>query len=116
MTGLIQQYFQGNARARAFGLMGLVVAMSVALGPLISGTLVQFLGEDPGWRYSFFINVPIGLFGAIAAWFFLPFGKERRTIGPDAPAVEAEYEAQEIAEGRNPARRRGTSIDRSSWS
>lgn len=50
VTGLIQQYFQGRARARAFGYMGLVVAASVAVGPLLSGLLVSLLGQDPGWR------------------------------------------------------------------
>lgn len=111
VTGLIQQYFQGRARARAFGYMGLVVSASVAIGPLLSGTLVALLGEDPGWRYSFFINVPIGLIGLVAAWKFLPFGKERRTIGPDAEHAEEEYEALEEAAGRTPPRRRGRKID-----
>lgn len=81
VTGLIQQYFQGHERAKAFGYMGLVVAASVAVGPLLSGSLVGLLGQDPGWRYSFFVNVPLGLIGLLAAWKFLPFGKERRTIG-----------------------------------
>lgn len=111
VTGLIQQYFQGRARARAFGLMGLVVSMSVAVGPLISGTLVGIFGEDPGWRFSVFLNVPLGIIGVIAAWRFLPFGKERRTIGANADEVEAEYEARELAEGRTPARKRGPAID-----
>lgn len=110
VTGLIQQYFQGKSRARAFGYMGLVVSASVAVGPLVSGSLVALLGEDPGWRYSFFINVPLGLIGLFAAWKFLPFGKERRTIGPHAEEAEEEYEAQEIATG-HPPRRRPQRID-----
>lgn len=104
VTGLIQQYFQGRARARAFGYMGLVVAASVAIGPLLSGLLVSFLGQDPGWRYSFFVNVPLGLIGLAAAWRFLPFGTERRTIGPHAQQAEAEYEAEERADGKSPRR------------
>lgn len=82
VTGLIQQYFQGKARARAFGYMGLVVAVSVALGPLISGTLVQIFGSQTGWRYSFFINVPFGVVGIIAATQFLPFANAHK--GADA--------------------------------
>ncbi len=111
VTGLIQQYFQGHARARAFGFMGLVVSASVAVGPLVSGALVSLLGEDPGWRYSFFINVPIGLLGLAAAWRFLPFGKERRTIGPNAAKAEEEYEAQEAASGHTPKKRKRQKID-----
>lgn len=83
VTGLIQQYFQGRARARAFGLMGLVVSMSVAVGPLISGGLVAVWGEDPGWRYSFFLNVPLGLLGILGAWRFLPFLHEREAVHSD---------------------------------
>ncbi|WRS29221.1 MFS transporter [Actinomycetaceae bacterium MB13-C1-2] len=111
VTGLIQQYFQGKSRARAFGYMGLVVSASVAVGPLLSGSLVALLGEDPGWRYSFFINVPLGLIGLAAAWKFLPFGKERRTLGPHADEVEEEYEEQEVAAGHRPRKRRGERID-----
>lgn len=57
-TGLIQRYFVGQARAKAFALFGLVVSMSVAAGPLMSGGLVGILGEDLGWRWSFIINFP----------------------------------------------------------
>ena len=111
ITGLIQQYFQGRERARAFGYMGLVVAASVAVGPLLSGTLVGLLGQDPGWRYSFFINVPLGVAGLLAAWKLLPFGKERRTIGKGAEEAELEYEAQQEASGRPRPKRTGQRID-----
>ena len=80
--------------------MGLVVSASIAVGPLLSGALVSWLGQDPGWRYSFFINVPLGLLGLLAAWKLLPFGKERRTIGPHHEQVEQEFEEQELAEGK----------------
>lgn len=111
VTGLIQQYFQGTSRARAFGFMGLVVAASVAVGPLLSGSLVALLGEDPGWRFSFFFNVPLGLIGLAAAWKFLPFGKERRTIGSHAKQTEREYEAEEAASGHSLKRRKRQKID-----
>ena len=111
VTGLIQQYFEGRDRARAFGYMGLVVAASVAVGPLLSGGLVGMLGQDPGWRYSFFINVPIGLLGLAGAWKFLPFGKERRTIGKGAAEAELEYEAQQEDAGRPRPKRKRQRID-----
>lgn len=104
-TGLIQQYFQGRDRARAFGYFGLVVSASVAAGPVLSGGLIQILGPEIGWRASFILNFPIGIIGILLAFFWLPFGKERRTIGPRKDAVEAEYEAAEIAKGNRPVRR-----------
>ena len=111
VTGMIQQYFQGHSRARAFGFMGLVVSASVAVGPLLSGSLVSWLGQDPGWRYSFFINVPLGALGLLAAWKLLPFGKERRTIGPHHEQVEQEFEQQELAEGKPLPPRRKEKVD-----
>ncbi len=80
-TGLIQQYFTGQARARAFALFGLVVSMSVAVGPLLSGVLIGALGSESGWRWSFIINFPIGVIGLVLAFMWLPFGKERRHVG-----------------------------------
>jgi len=111
VTGLIQQYFDGRARARAFGFMGLVISVSVATGPILSGLFVAWLGDDSGWRWSFLINAPIGLIGLFFAFTLLPFGKERRTIGPDADANEREYVAQESAAGRPAPRKYGSKLD-----
>ena len=113
-TGLIQQYFEGKERARAFGLFGLVVAASVAAGPVLSGTLIALFGPEVGWRSSFFLNFPLGIVGVIMAFFWLPFGKERRTIGPKKDAIEREYEAREAAAGhevRVPAGRGKIDLD-----
>ncbi|MCI5825894.1 MAG: MFS transporter [Arcanobacterium sp.] len=111
-TGLIQQYFQGHDRARAFSYFGLVVSASVAAGPVLSGGLIQLLGPEIGWRSSFILNFPIGLIGVILAFFWLPFGKERRTIGTHKDEIEAEYEAAEIAKGHHPVKRTAaTKID-----
>lgn len=99
-TGLIQRYFVGQARAKAFALFGLVVSMSVAAGPLMSGFLVGFLGEDRGWRWSFIINFPIGLIGIILALRWLPFGKERRHVGSRHEQAQAEYLHMQQREGR----------------
>ncbi|MDY5153721.1 Major Facilitator Superfamily protein [Actinobaculum suis] len=110
VTGLIQQFFSGHARAKAFSYMGLAISASVAVGPLISGSLVQFLG-NAGWRWSFFFNVPLGLLGIVLGFFWLPFSKERRTIGPSASAANREYRAKQRARGRKPARKRGDRID-----
>lgn len=73
VTGLIQQYFHGQARARAFAFFGFVVSVSVAAGPLLAGILITWLGHDLGWRSSFVINVPVGIFGIYAAFKWLPF-------------------------------------------
>ena len=100
-TGLIQEYFQGKDRARAFSLFGLVIATSVAAGPVMSGGLIALLGPEVGWRFSFWINFPLGMLGVILGCFWLPFGKERRTIGKNAANAELEYEALQSASGQS---------------
>ncbi|NPC96936.1 MFS transporter [Nocardioides sp. zg-DK7169] len=60
-TGLIQDLFRGAERGRAFGMFGVTVATASALGPVIGGSIIALAGEEDGWRWLFWINVPIGL-------------------------------------------------------
>ncbi|MDR1449730.1 MAG: MFS transporter [Propionibacteriaceae bacterium] len=78
VSGLIQQLFRGRERSRAFGLFGGVIGVSTALGPLVGGLLLAAFGTTHGWRWVFFINVPICL--AV-----LPLAK-RLLPGPPATA------------------------------
>ena len=78
VTGMIQQYYSREARGRAFGLFGAVIGVSVAVGPVISGGLIGWLGGDWGWRTSFLINVPFVLLGIWAARRYLPDSAWRR--------------------------------------
>jgi len=61
ISALIQELFQGADRARAFGMFGMTVGVSTAIGPLLGGILVTGIGAEHGWRSVFLINVPIGL-------------------------------------------------------
>lgn len=70
--GMIQQYFKGPERGRAFGLLGTSVGISVAIGPALSGLLIQLGGEDLGWRLTFLINVPIGILTLVLAYKWFP--------------------------------------------
>lgn len=45
------------ARARAFGMVGVVSGMAMALGPSLGG----LIGSSFGWRWIFFANVPLCL-------------------------------------------------------
>ena len=71
-VGLIQQYFRGEQRGRAFGMFGSIVGVSVAIGPVLGGALIAVLGLDWGWRAAFLINVPIAVIAIITAVFWLP--------------------------------------------
>jgi EmrB/QacA subfamily drug resistance transporter len=52
----------------AMGIYGLGVVVAPAVGPTLGGYLVEYVD----WRLIFFINVPIGIVGAIAAFLLLP--------------------------------------------
>jgi MFS family permease len=93
VTGMIQQFFSGELRGRAFGLFGGVVGVSVAVGPLLGGGLVALLGNELGWRWSFLVNVPIAVLAVLAAKFFLPDAAWRSAAGagpmPSGTGAEA---------------------------
>ena len=72
ISALIQQLFRGRERGKAFGLFGAMVGISTALGPVIGGLLIQIFGEADGWRYVFFVNLPIGLIAVPFALRLLP--------------------------------------------
>jgi EmrB/QacA subfamily drug resistance transporter len=71
-SGLIQQMFSGAERGRAFGLFGTTVGLSAASGPILGGLILAAFGEDDGWRYVFFVNVPIGVLAMVLAVRLLP--------------------------------------------
>ncbi len=54
---IISQEFHGRERGTAFGIWGATVGMGVAIGPLVGGALTTYVG----WRWIFFVNVPIGI-------------------------------------------------------
>jgi EmrB/QacA subfamily drug resistance transporter len=81
ISALIQQLFRGRERGKAFGLFGTVIGVSTAVGPLLGGALIALFGADHGWRWVFFINLPIGLAAMPLAWRLLPApdpGQRRR--------------------------------------
>lgn len=71
-SALIQQMFQGPERARAFGMMGSTIGISTAVGPLAGGLLIQAAGGPDGWRWVFYVNLPIGVAVFCAALRLLP--------------------------------------------
>ncbi|WP_068250072.1 MFS transporter [Janibacter corallicola] len=60
-VGMIQQYFRGAERGRAFGAFGSVVGVAVGIGPVLGGLLIELGGPEIGWRLTFLVNVPVGL-------------------------------------------------------
>jgi EmrB/QacA subfamily drug resistance transporter len=53
---LLSQEFHGRERGTAFGIWGATIGAAVAIGPLVGGALTS----AAGWRWIFFVNLPIG--------------------------------------------------------
>ena len=60
---LLSESFKGPERGVAFGLYGGMTGLAVATGPVIGGALVSGLG----WRWIFFVNIPVGIFVFVIA-------------------------------------------------
>ena len=73
---IVASTFPGRAeRARAIGVFGSMSGLALGLGPIIGGFLVDSLG----WRFIFWVNVPIGV-----ALIALAVVRLRESIGPQA--------------------------------
>ena len=67
--GIIRNVFTDpRERAQAIGIWGATVGISLALGPVLGGALVDGIG----WRSIFWINVPIGLLAVVLTMRFVP--------------------------------------------
>ncbi|MGA4949831.1 MFS transporter [Streptomyces lydicamycinicus] len=75
MSIITNTFTEPRERARAIGVWGGVVGISMAAGPVIGGLLVQSVG----WRSIFWINVPIG---ALALFLTLRYVPESRAPRP----------------------------------
>ncbi len=60
-------------RARIQGLFGAVFGLSSIIGPVVGG----FLTDNLGWRWVFYVNLPVGLLGVLVVAAFLPFVRTR---------------------------------------
>jgi MFS family permease len=78
-TAVLAHEFRGAERAKVFGILGSVLGIGLALGPLLGGVLTSWLG----WRAIFLVNVPIG-FGVLA----LAIPKMSESSDPSATRVD----------------------------
>ncbi|HWD06192.1 MAG TPA: MFS transporter [Amycolatopsis sp.] len=72
VIGMMQQLFRGRERGKAFGAFGAVVGLSTAIGPVLGGLLIQGFGVEEGWRYVFYVNLPIGVLAILFGLRLLP--------------------------------------------
>jgi EmrB/QacA subfamily drug resistance transporter len=71
-SGLIQELFAGAERGRAFGFLGAMVGLATAAGPVLGGLILATFAGPDGWRWVFYVNLPIGLVALALAARLLP--------------------------------------------
>jgi EmrB/QacA subfamily drug resistance transporter len=83
---IITQVFRGRVeRARAIGVWGGVVGISMALGPIVGGALIEYVD----WRAVFWINLPICATAIVLTAIFVPESKSAtmRDVDPIGQAL-----------------------------
>jgi EmrB/QacA subfamily drug resistance transporter len=68
MMQMMMARHAGRHMARVIGVAAMPVIIGQMLGPSLGGVILGFLG----WRWIFFVNVPVGLVAICFAWFALP--------------------------------------------
>jgi EmrB/QacA subfamily drug resistance transporter len=69
---IISATFAARERGTAIGIWAGVSAMALAIGPLAGGLITEHIS----WNWIFFVNVPIGVVGLIAAVFVIPESRD----------------------------------------
>jgi EmrB/QacA subfamily drug resistance transporter len=79
MSIITNVFTDPRERARAIGVWGAVVGISMGLGPIVGGALI----DSVGWRSIFWINIPIGAAAILLAARYVPESKAARARRPD---------------------------------
>ncbi|HZC75423.1 MAG TPA: DHA2 family efflux MFS transporter permease subunit, partial [Gaiellaceae bacterium] len=80
---IISQEFHGRERGTAFGIWGATVGLAVAIGPLVGGALTTYVG----WRWIFFVNIPIGIAVVAGGLYELHETRDEEHGGFDLPGL-----------------------------
>src|SRR3954454_18125145 len=78
---ILSQEFHGKERGTAFGIWGATIGAAVPIGPLVGGALTTWLG----WRWIFFVNLPIGILRIVGGMRVLHESRNEQHEGFDLP-------------------------------
>jgi EmrB/QacA subfamily drug resistance transporter len=79
MSIISNTFTDARERARAIGVWGGVVGLSMAAGPVVGGLLVQLVS----WRSIFWVNIPVGVSAAVLTALFVPESRAARARRAD---------------------------------
>ncbi len=76
--------FPANQRGKAMGFASMAFHVGFLTGPTLGG----FLIDTVGWRWIFYLNLPVGIWGAYLAWKLLEESREEtEKISVDFPGA-----------------------------
>ncbi|WP_438316647.1 MDR family MFS transporter [Sporosarcina sp. FA9] len=78
-TTIIGDVYSTEERAKIQGYLASVWGVSAVLGPVIGGTIVQFLS----WEYIFWVNVPLGIIAILGLARFLHEPEREKKVSID---------------------------------
>jgi MFS family permease len=78
VISLMQQMYPGRERGRVFGYYGATIGLSTAIGPLLGGVILQLFGTAGGWRFVFYLPVPVVVVTLVLAFWMLPADRPGR--------------------------------------
>ncbi|MEV6170325.1 MFS transporter [Streptomyces sp. NPDC051954] len=79
MSIITNTFTDPRERARAIGVWGGVIGISMAAGPVVGGLLV----ESVGWRSIFWVNLPVGLAALLLTLRYVPESRAPKARRPD---------------------------------
>jgi EmrB/QacA subfamily drug resistance transporter len=68
MSIIVNTFTDRAERARAIGVWGAAIGVSLALGPVVGGLLIASVG----WRGIFWVNIPVGVAAIVLTALFVP--------------------------------------------
>jgi EmrB/QacA subfamily drug resistance transporter len=71
MSIIVNTFTDRAERARAIGVWGAAIGVSLALGPVVGGLLIASVG----WRGIFWVNIPVGVAAIVLTAVFVPESK-----------------------------------------
>ena len=80
---MITSLFAPEKRGGVFAIFGILAGLAVVLGPTLGGLIVS----NFGWRWIFYVNIPIGVALVIAAFALVPDLRVGRSHRLDIPGV-----------------------------
>jgi EmrB/QacA subfamily drug resistance transporter len=67
-AAIVGEMFPPQQRGKALGMIGSAVLLGVAIGPSVGGIIIDLAG----WRWMFFVNIPVGFVAVSVVYRFVP--------------------------------------------